>query len=646
MANKTEYSRLLLKRSAIGGVEPTVPSGTTIDNNWLATDLLVGEGFLNTFDDRLWYRTLNGIIEVPLSGFSSNNFFTESAVLSGNTVIFNRNDEAAAYSVDLTPIVGGGTNIYNSDGTLTGNRLVDMGANQTLTFSGTGDAKKYEVVSENATRYFLQGQNITDGIYLYYEQVSNPNRNSLINVSDRDVVLAFTNADNETTSISLQSSIIVNSAFPTFRGIEYDADYSANYVNRSLVDKEYVDNQVGVDNFVSGGTYNPSTEELEFVGTNVATTFSVDVSGLVSMGTSGTSGIDGSSGTSGIDGTSGTSGTDGSSGTSGVSGSSGTSGSSGIDGTSGSSGIDGTSGSSGIDGTSGTSGVSGTSGTSGVSGTSGSSGIDGSSGTSGVSGSSGVDGTSGSSGIDGTSGTSGIDGTSGVSGSSGTSGVSGTSGTSGVDGTSGSSGIDGTSGTSGVDGTSGTSGIDGTSGTSGVDGGDLNVYNSDGTITTNRTISYGSNIVVLSGTGEANAWRYSGDFSASYVDRSIVDKAYVDNQVGGVEIPYDLSFAISDETTQITTGTSVVTLFVPRDFTAEDVKFSLSVSGSTPSTVDIKVNGTTILTSALTLTSGNRVVSQSITPIALDEDDIITVDITAAGTGASGAKIYIKGKIV
>ena len=139
--------------------------------------------------------------------------------------------------------------------------------------------------------------------------------------------------------------------------------------------------------------------------------FSISSGGAGGSGSSGTSGVSGSSGTSGVSGSSGTSGVDGSgsSGTSGISGSSGTSGADGN--------FLGSSGTSGVDGSSGTSGVSGSSGTSGANGSSGTSGVDvsGSSGTSGISGSSGTSGVDGS----GSSGTSGISGSSGTSGANG-----------------------------------------------------------------------------------------------------------------------------------------------------------------------------------------------------------------------------------
>jgi hypothetical protein len=110
-----------------------------------------------------------------------------------------------------------------------------------------------------------------------------------------------------------------------------------------------------------------------------------------------------------------------------------------------------------------------------------------------------------------------------------------------------------------------------------------------------------------------------------------------------VVTPYDISFAISDEITQIITGTSVTTLFAPRTFDVNEIKFSLSVSGSTTSTIDVFKNGSTILTAPLSLSAS--VTGVTISPNTITENDKITVDITAAGTGAQGAKIYLKGQL-
>ena len=70
-------------------------------------------------------------------------------------------------------------------------------------------------------------------------------------------------------SIELHTTgITVSNTLGTFRGIEYDADYSSNYTNRSLVDKEYVDGLITVGLF-TGGT---GTNSIKAIGdgTNTA----------------------------------------------------------------------------------------------------------------------------------------------------------------------------------------------------------------------------------------------------------------------------------------------------------------------------------------------------------------------------------------
>jgi hypothetical protein len=120
------------------------------------------------------------------------------------------------------------------------------------------------------------------------------------------------------------------------------------------------------------------------------------------------------------------------------------------------------------------------------------------------------------------------------------------------------------------------------------------------------------------------------------------DTAYFSNVVGA---PYDLSMAISDETTAISSGAGKLTLYAPRNFSIEKVKISLSTSGSTTTTVDVNVNGSTILSSPISLTSGNFInTTTSISSADVDEDDRITIDIDAAGTDAAGLKCYLIGK--
>ena len=121
----------------------------------------------------------------------------------------------------------------------------------------------------------------------------------------------------------------------------------------------------------------------------------------------------------------------------------------------------------------------------------------------------------------------------------------------------------------------------------------------------------------------------------------------IDNLTGST-IPCDISFAISDETTQITSGTSKVILYAPYSFTLTNVKASLSTSGSTQSQFDVNINDSSVLSTKITIDANdNRSVDAGTQPVisssTINENDKISVDIDIAGTGAAGAKIYLIG---
>lgn len=117
----------------------------------------------------------------------------------------------------------------------------------------------------------------------------------------------------------------------------------------------------------------------------------------------------------------------------------------------------------------------------------------------------------------------------------------------------------------------------------------------------------------------------------------------------GIAYPYDLAVALSDETTDITTGTAKVTMRVPRAMTLSSVKASLSdASSSGVVTVDINANGTTILSTKLTIdanekTSFTAAVAAVISDTSLAVDDELTFDIDTAGTDARGLKVCLIG---
>ena len=113
------------------------------------------------------------------------------------------------------------------------------------------------------------------------------------------------------------------------------------------------------------------------------------------------------------------------------------------------------------------------------------------------------------------------------------------------------------------------------------------------------------------------------------------------------DVPEVFEFALSDETTAITTGTAKLTWRAPRALTVTAVRASLSTASSSGiPTVDINEGGTTILSTKLTIdanekTSTTAATAAVISDSAIADDAEITFDIDVAGTGATGLKVKI-----
>lgn len=110
--------------------------------------------------------------------------------------------------------------------------------------------------------------------------------------------------------------------------------------------------------------------------------------------------------------------------------------------------------------------------------------------------------------------------------------------------------------------------------------------------------------------------------------------------------------AASDEVTPLEVGTANVTFRMPYKFRLEGIKASLTVAGGTGAltTVDVKANGSSILSTLLTIDFGEKTSKTAATPAVLStttlEDDVeITVDVTTVSASAleSGLKIYLIG---
>lgn len=126
-------------------------------------------------------------------------------------------------------------------------------------------------------------------------------------------------------------------------------------------------------------------------------------------------------------------------------------------------------------------------------------------------------------------------------------------------------------------------------------------------------------------------------------DTSIATTEFVHRQAG----TNVYEFALSDETTDITTGTAKVTWRPPYAITVTAVRSSLSTASSSGlPTVDINEAGTTILSTKLTIdanekTSTTAATAAVISDASIADDAEITFDIDTAGTGAKGLKVKI-----
>lgn len=102
---------------------------------------------------------------------------------------------------------------------------------------------------------------------------------------------------------------------------------------------------------------------------------------------------------------------------------------------------------------------------------------------------------------------------------------------------------------------------------------------------------------------------------------------------------------IDDETTSITTGTAKFTFRVPRARTLNEIRASLATaSGSGAVQVDVNKNGSSILSTKLTIDATEKTSVTAATPVVIaDEifadDDEVTIDIDNAGSSAKGLKV-------
>lgn len=118
-----------------------------------------------------------------------------------------------------------------------------------------------------------------------------------------------------------------------------------------------------------------------------------------------------------------------------------------------------------------------------------------------------------------------------------------------------------------------------------------------------------------------------------------------------VSQPIEIGIALSDETTDLTTGTAKATFRAPCAITITDVRANVNTApaGSTI-VVDINASGTSILSTKITIdanekTSVTAAIPAVISDTSLADDEEVTIDIDQVGssTAGKGLKVWIIG---
>lgn len=124
---------------------------------------------------------------------------------------------------------------------------------------------------------------------------------------------------------------------------------------------------------------------------------------------------------------------------------------------------------------------------------------------------------------------------------------------------------------------------------------------------------------------------------------------YVRQDEAWAPIERVFSLAVSDETTALTTGDGKIGFRMPFAMTLQSVRASLrTASSSGLVTVNIRVNGSDIFNTALTIDANETTSTTAVTPAALSvtsiaDDAEVLIDIDGAGTGAAGLKLSFIG---
>jgi len=169
--------------------------------------------------------------------------------------------------------------------------------------------------------------------------------------------------------------------------------------------------------------------------------------------------------------------------------------------------------------------------------------------------------------------------------------------------------------------------------------------------TGSRTLTFDASYVFPNGTPALRTDPNAEDWISFVCDGTAVTGVYLNPPTGAELSKQSFISAASDETTDLVVGTNLIEYTLPYNFTLTGVRATLTEAATGGLlTVDINRNAVSILSTLITLDSGEKTSETAATPpvistASLSNSDIITVDLDVVGSTAAGKglKIYLIG---
>ena len=168
-------------------------------------------------------------VDNAITGVSSTDTYTTGSTLVGSTLVFNTTDALSAYTADVSTLLntaGSGINLggtaINLGGALSADATITGGGSWNVNLGNGGS--RLAGFTTNALTNTITG--------------TNGATSSSIDVTP--TTLTLTSSTGSTFTLNSTSNIFTDNS-SALQGIKYGANYATTFTNRSLVDKEYVD---------------------------------------------------------------------------------------------------------------------------------------------------------------------------------------------------------------------------------------------------------------------------------------------------------------------------------------------------------------------------------------------------------------------